>query len=309
MTSNEYTESSEIVPAEQVTPTRPLRVWPLFAVSAVELILTVIAQGILIAWIVLFWRRGDQDFQAAINQLQDRLVEAPVMLLLLVASGGTMFVTALVAGRWSAKNQGESLGSRLGLGWPRWSVWNYLAMMVGSIPVLLLSVGVVILIEKVIPGDESILKLYQGMTTFWGIIFIVAIGVLPGISEELFFRGFMQRRLLKRYRPAVAIGITSVVFGLCHVTPHGIALATIIGVWLGVMAWRSNSIWPSALSHAFINSSWNVYQVGRHQWGIPNIPPMWFNVLGGVSVLIVFVIAVRLLLRMPNDDSNLHETA
>lgn len=281
MKSNGYPDASVLSGPDSETPARPLRVWPLFAVMVLEFILTAFAQAVVVAWLVLVARPENQSLSDAMSRLPERLMEATVFLLLLLASGSTLIVSAFVAGRLSARNQGESVRSRLGLHWPKWSPAMYLVMMVGSIPVLLLSVGVVILIEKVIPGDESILKLYQNISTFWGILFIILIGVLPGFSEELFFRGFVQRRLLQRYRPANAIGITSVVFGLFHVTPHGIALATIIGVWLGVMAWRANSIWPSALCHAFVNSSWNVYQVGRHQWGIPDIPPLWFNVLGG----------------------------
>jgi membrane protease YdiL (CAAX protease family) len=129
------------------------------------------------------------------------------------------------------------------------------------------------------------------------VVFIILIGVLPGFGEELFFRGFIQRRMLERFRPWVAIGATSLVFGIFHVTPHGIALATIIGVWLGVIAWRTNSILPSACCHAFINSGWNIYQVGRFQWGFPNIPPVWFLVIGGTVVIAAFAWSVRLLLK------------
>ena len=162
---------------------------------------------------------------------------------------------------------------------------------------LLVSVGAVILIETIVPGDESVLLLYKNITNGWAVVLIILIGVLPGFGEELFFRGFFQRRMLQRFRPWVAIGVTSLVFGLFHVTPHGIALATIIGVWLGVIAWRTNSMWPGACCHAFINSGWNVYQVGRFRWGFPETPPVWFTVIGGAVVIVAFAWSVRFLLK------------
>jgi|SRR6056297_796588 len=96
----------------------------------------------------------------------------------------------------------------------------------------------------------SLLRLYENISTPWAFVLIAVVGIFPGVSEELFFRGFVQRRLLHRYSPVTAIGITTILFALLHVTPHGIALASVMGIWLGVVAWRIGSIWPSVACHA-----------------------------------------------------------
>src|SRR6056297_2546063 len=144
----------------------------------------------------------------------------------------------------------------------------------------------------------SLLRLYENISTPWAFVLIAVVGIFPGVSEELFFRGFVQRRLLHRYSPVTAIGITTILFALLHVTPHGIALASVMGVWLGVVAWRTGSIWPSVVCHAFVNSAWNVYQVGRFQSGIPDLPPLWFGISGAAIMLIAFAMVCRKLRRI-----------
>jgi membrane protease YdiL (CAAX protease family) len=273
------------------------RVWPLFVLSLVELAFASVVQGAAAVALLFTTREEGQSIQEAAEALPTRLMEPPFFVLMIVLSGLSITAGAFLFGWISARHQRCSLGERLGLRWPTISPFSLACFLLGSVPVLLVSVGVVVAIETVVAGDESVLMLYKNMTNGWAIVFIILIGVLPGFGEELFFRGFIQRRMLQRYRPWVAIGVTSAVFGLFHVTPHGIALATIIGVWLGVIAWRTNSIWPSACCHAFINSGWNVYQVGRFQWGIPQIPPIWFSLVGGAVVIAAFVGSVRILLR------------
>lgn len=287
---------------ENGTDRKP-RVWPLYAASLAELIVAAGMQGVVIAIVIIAFRPAGQGISAAVESLPTRLVEAPIFVLLLMVSGLSIVAGAFLFGWISARNRNVSVVDRLGLRWPSVSPTSMGMLLLGSVPVLLVSVGVVLLIEKVIPADQSFVKLYQEISTPWAIVFIITIGVLPGFGEELFFRGFFQRRMLQRYRPVVAIGITSVVFGLFHVTPHGIALATIIGVWLGVIAYRTNSIWPSAFCHAFINSGWNVYQVGRFRWGFPHIPPWWFNLIGGVLVLAAFAWSVHWLRHQIRENS------
>ncbi len=301
--SNDAIFLSVDVEDEQVLVSDKLRVWPLFVLCLVELAFVSTLQGIA-AVVILFTTRVDgQSIQDAARDLPTRLMEPPLFVLMIILSGFSITTGALLFGWISAKHSHSSVVERLGLRWPPISTLSLVGFLLGSVPVLLASVGVVILIERVIPGDESVLALYKNMTNGWAVVFIILIGVLPGFSEELFFRGFFQRRMLQRYRPWVAIGATSLVFGLFHVTPHGIALATIIGVWLGAIAWRTNSIWPGACCHAFINSGWNIYQVGRFQWGLPEIPPAWFSVIGGTVVLGAYAWSVRTLLKTSSDST------
>jgi membrane protease YdiL (CAAX protease family) len=77
--------------------------------------------------------------------------------------------------------------------------------------------------------------------------------MVAGISEEAGFRGYLQGPLERRYGPALGIAITSVVFGLAHLT-HGAFLPAIIfdmgwGALYGLLTYQSGSIVPAIILH------------------------------------------------------------
>lgn len=269
------------------------RVWPIFVLSLLAFIVVIITQVVTAITVLLATKDAETGFAEAAEVLPQTMMHAPYFVTSLVISGVPLTLIAIVAGYFSAKQHKQSITLRLGLHRPflPWSTW--MLLLLGSVFVFHIAVGLVWLVEQFIPGDDSFLHLYENISTPWAFVLIAVVGVVPGISEELFFRGFVQRRLLHRYSPATAIGITTILFALLHVTPHGIALASVMGVWLGVVAWRIGSIWPSVACHAFVNSAWNVYQIGRFQWGVPDLPPMWLGVTSGIVLLVAFVWACR----------------
>ena len=82
---------------------------------------------------------------------------------------------------------------------------------------------------------------------------IIAITVIAGFAEEIFFRGYFQRRLLQRWPVWLAIGVASVFFAIAHGSLSYAAYVFPLGVWLGVVAWRTGSVWCSTACHAFNN--------------------------------------------------------
>ena len=273
-----------------------LRIWPLFLVSILVGLSTILVQLMLVVTIAVVRAAGGQVVDE--GSMTALLMTAPMFVINLITTGVCMVGGAVLFGWLSARRTQYSLADRLGVRWPCFSLFSLVGFLLGSVPVFFLSLLAVYLVGLVVPSGGSLEVLYENMTTPWAIVFIVAIGVIPGIGEELFFRGYLQRRLIQRCGPWVAIGVTSIVFGLFHIAPQSIALATVIGVWLGVMAWRTNSIWPGACCHAFINSGWNIYQIGRVHWGIPDVPPLWFSIVGGVVVLVAFVASIRVFCSM-----------
>lgn len=85
-----------------------------------------------------------------------------------------------------------------------------------------------------------------------GITLLTAL--IPAFVEELLFRGYLQRRLLERWSPIAAIGISSVLFALMHLDSiHHIVAVLPLGVLLGVLAYRTKSIVPGILFHGLHN--------------------------------------------------------
>ena len=102
---------------------------------------------------------------------------------------------------------------------------------------------------------ETMQKLFLSHEGPFLVVMVALVGIMPGICEELFFRGYVQTRLLVRFPPLVAIGTTSLLFSIAHLDPiHAVAVFP-LGLWLGVITWRSQSIWPAVLGHTINNSA------------------------------------------------------
>ncbi|MCS7078120.1 MAG: CPBP family intramembrane metalloprotease [Bacteroidia bacterium] len=91
----------------------------------------------------------------------------------------------------------------------------------------------------------------ENVWILWVNLFIIAI--IPGIGEELFFRGFMQNTLLKAANYHIAIWITAIIFSAAHFQFMGFIPRMILGAYLGYLAYYAKSILPSILAHAFNN--------------------------------------------------------
>ena len=82
----------------------------------------------------------------------------------------------------------------------------------------------------------------------------LAISVGPALAEELLFRGYVQRRFLARWSPAAAIAASTLLFSASHLHPVHALTTLPLGLWLGVVAWRAQSIWPGVLIHGANNA-------------------------------------------------------
>jgi len=73
------------------------------------------------------------------------------------------------------------------------------------------------------------------------------------ILEELLFRGIILEGLLKNYQPYRAIGFSSFLFALIHGNlAQGIG-ALMIGILIGWIYWKTESIIPGIFIHLFNN--------------------------------------------------------
>ena len=97
---------------------------------------------------------------------------------------------------------------------------------------------------------------------------LTSILIVP-ITEELFFRNYLQRELVKAHKPIVAIVLASFLFALMHVPIISLFLefsefnmrqayiALFGGVISGILLYKSKSITPSIIFHMIWNlTSW-----------------------------------------------------
>ena len=90
-----------------------------------------------------------------------------------------------------------------------------------------------------------------------GVMFVVI-----GFTEELIFRGFLQRRMEIYFRPRNknyrlwALVITSFIFAAVHLDPIGLPVRFMLGVFLGSLAQkRKYSILGPTVAHGFNNAA------------------------------------------------------
>lgn len=84
-----------------------------------------------------------------------------------------------------------------------------------------------------------------------GILTIVFIGPL---GEELIFRHAILGGMLRRgITPWIAILVSSILFGIIHLNPIQILFASALGIMLGILYTKSQSIVPSLIYHIINN--------------------------------------------------------
>jgi membrane protease YdiL (CAAX protease family) len=90
-------------------------------------------------------------------------------------------------------------------------------------------------------------------------LFIMAL--LPAIGEELFFRGSLQKALLRlSEKPWLAIVVSSAVFALLHGTFFKILPIFALGLILGTVYYVTRNLWYTILIH-FLNNAFAVLSV------------------------------------------------
>lgn len=84
---------------------------------------------------------------------------------------------------------------------------------------------------------------------------VLAVGVCPGVAEELWCRGFLGRGLVGRYGPWLGVLLASAFFGLLHLYPPAYVLITaVMGAVLHFTYLMSRSLWVPILLHVLNNS-------------------------------------------------------
>ncbi len=134
----------------------------------------------------------------------------------------------------------------------------------------------------------------------WGLVIIASL--TAGITEETGFRGYMQVPLEKRYGPATAIAIVSIMFVVLHLNqawaPPVLILLFVIGVMWGIMAYTSGSLLPAMISHSIADiinfSYWWTDLAGRFnklpiaETGIDVHSIIWVLILAASIALFVW---------------------
>lgn len=278
------------------SPGRPPSVWPAFIAFAAAMALALAAQFVAGMGIGVWYFANGGNQQKLAAEWPDLLASTPAFVTLTSAVQLALLATGIAAARLAP------VPPRAGLGFvrPALPAWGYPALAVGSLVPLAVAGVVAYAVSQVVPPSDELERVFGRVTPGGAVPFVLFIALLPGLVEEGFFRGYVQRRLLARWPAWAAVAAAAALFGLMHVYPEYIAFASVLGLWLGAVAWRTGSVWPSALCHASINAAAGGWNLGPRFGVIPDPPPDVAVGVGAVLALGCFLASARLLLRGPS---------
>jgi membrane protease YdiL (CAAX protease family) len=103
--------------------------------------------------------------------------------------------------------------------------------------------------------DDAARQLADKATDPLGVVLLVLIVVLGApVVEELFFRGLLQRSLLRKMGAVPAVAISSFVFALTHFQLLQFLALWAFGAVLGTLAVRTGRLGPGILAHMAFNA-------------------------------------------------------
>lgn len=119
--------------------------------------------------------------------------------------------------------------------------------------------------------EDNAKALTNFLTTFSDsgqfIIAMMVVAVLPGIGEELVFRGMLQPQLHRTFRNIhVAIWTSAILFSAFHFQFFGFVPRMLLGALFGYLYYWSGNLWMSIFAH-FVNNGFSVLMMYLHQQG------------------------------------------
>ena len=165
----------------------------------------------------------------------------------------------------------------------------WLGVLIGVPAGLLLADGVVRLASLAMPIPEewieAMAEAFGADIPVWQMLFFFAI--LPGIFEEIAFRGVLLHGLRNRFRPVQLVLVAGIAFGFFHVDLFRIPGTSFLGVLLVIAVLRSGSVYPAMAWHALHNAL-ALGSARVEQIRLPDQPTWWHYVLATLAILVAF---------------------
>ncbi len=133
-----------------------------------------------------------------------------------------------------------------------------LAVVLGAPGLFLTGVALARLSGLLFPVPERMLEefgrtLMPEAIPVWEMLLILA--VLPGICEEIAFRGALLHGLRRRYSPVVLCLVVGLIFGLFHLDLVRVLPTAFLGVTVAAVTLVTGSLYPAMLWHALHNTT------------------------------------------------------
>jgi membrane protease YdiL (CAAX protease family) len=166
-------------------------------------------------------------------------------------------------------------------------------VLIGAPSFLVVAMGVAEFVNTwLFPVPESMLETFaEGLTFELGLVqLLFFLALMPGVLEEIAFRGVLLHGLRKRIRTTWGAALAcGAIFGLFHVSLFRIVPTGLLGVGLALVVLRTRSIYPAILWHALNNALALV--PARLGWIDTDaaVPP-WGFALAGVGLVVSYLL-------------------
>ena len=116
-------------------------------------------------------------------------------------------------------------------------------------------------LRELIEATYKTLVMADSVTELFFVVVVVAI--VPAFTEEILFRGLIQRNFEFGFKGLRGIIITGLVFGMYHFNPFSFVPLVVLGIFFGYVVYRSGSIVNAILCH-FLNNFLAILAVFYH---------------------------------------------
>lgn len=110
--------------------------------------------------------------------------------------------------------------------------------------------------------EKTYSNLLQASNGFEFLFVVFVVAIVPAVSEEVMFRGFVQRSFEQKLKPVFAGLVTAIFFSFYHFNPYGFIPLAFLGFYFGLAAYHSKSLLIPIFLHFLNNfSAISIYHI------------------------------------------------
>ena len=142
-------------------------------------------------------------------------------------------------------------------------LWGFLTVIIAF--AVTMTIGLIYLfLTKIDPSTLSNIPDLQQLFSVPSLYLLVTI---QPFCEEFFFRGFLLEKITKISNPIIAVVLTSIFFGISHLTytyMYTAVIAVVLGVLFSLIVLKTKNLYSAIFAHTVINiASLTLYFFGK----------------------------------------------
>ena len=156
-------------------------------------------------------------------------------------------------------------------------------------------------VQRYLPFSEEQMEMRRELLMPGGdvpfIVVFLSVAVIPGICEEALFRGVIQPSLIKRFGPYAGIAVTALLFAAAHAQIQAFISLFILGIFLGIIAFRGGTFLYAVVSHTIFNGIAVIVAKIAETEGV-EVQDGGFSISLGIVLLTIFIVLMVMLFRL-----------